>query len=224
MGIDKDGFFAETVAMHRASLIPVPDGVSDLEAAVIEPIALAVRVFDLLKPAVCDWVTVIGQGPIGLLITQVAKLKGCRVVAADMWSNRLDLARKFGADEIVNVQGEKLDRKVGEITKHGSDIVVEASGSVSAVQQTPRLVRKAGKVALLGEFEGRVDFGRAGDALFFATYLSPIEYPTAVKLVAEKLVDVKSLVTHRFRISDFENALRTASNLNEKPVKVIVTA
>ncbi len=64
----------------------------------------------------------------------------------------------------------------------------------------------------------------ADEAVFFTTYISPVEYPLAVQLIAEKRVDAKGLVTHRFRLADFEKALQTADNPVEKPLKVVVTA
>jgi threonine dehydrogenase-like Zn-dependent dehydrogenase len=64
----------------------------------------------------------------------------------------------------------------------------------------------------------------ADEALFFTTYISPVEYPLAVELIAEKSVDVKGLVTHKFRLVDFEKALQTADNASEKPVKIVITA
>ena len=82
-GLTRDGFFAESKAMLPRSLIPVPASVTDEEAAVVEPVALALRVLDYMKPNLGDWVTIIGQGAIGLFMTQVALLKGCRVIAVD---------------------------------------------------------------------------------------------------------------------------------------------
>ena len=63
----------------------------------------------------------------------------------------------------------------------------------------------------------------ADEALFFTSYISPVAYPMAVKLIAEKTVDVKGLITYRFRLVDFEKALQTADNAAEKPVKIVIT-
>ncbi len=221
-GIDRNGFFAEHIAISSKYLIPIPDGVSDEEAGMMEPVALAVRVLDLLRPSVGDWATILGQGPIGLLMTQIAKLKGCRVIAIDVEDYRLDCAQRYGAEFCVNPQREDVVKRVREITQRGSDVVIEAAGKRRTVEQTPFLVRKAGRVALVGEFRGRMDFGEADEACFFTTYLSSVEYPTAVELLAKKLVDVKGLITHRFNLKDFEDAIETANNPAEKPLKVIV--
>lgn len=223
MGLTRDGFFAENIASSPRNLVPVPDSVSDEEAAVVEPVALALRVFNALKPDVGDWVTIIGQGAIGLLMTQVARLKGCRVIAIDLEDYRLQLAEKYGAEFCVNAKRDDAVKRVREITKRGSDVVVEAAGTIGTVEQTPFMVRKAGKVVLIGESKGYLNLEDADEAVFFTMYISPVEYPLAVELIAEKTVDVKGLVTHRFRLADFEKALRTVDNPAAKALKVVIT-
>jgi threonine dehydrogenase-like Zn-dependent dehydrogenase len=223
-GLTRGGFFAESIALREKNLIPVPDKVTDEEAAIMEPVALALHTIDLLKPDANDFATIIGQGPIGLLMTQIAKLKGCRVIAIDKEEYRLDLAKKFGSDYCINSSTEDPVKRVMEITTRGSDVVVEAAGTTKTVEQTPLMVRKAGRVALVGEFEGNMNFGDADEACFFTTYISPVEYPTAIDLVARKKVNLQSLITHRFKLIDFEKAIETANNPEEKPVKILITA
>jgi L-iditol 2-dehydrogenase len=209
--------------MLPRSLIPIPSNVSDEEAAIVEPVALALRVLDYLKPNVGDWVTILGQGPIGLLMTQIAQLKGCRVIAVDLEDYRLELSQKYGADAVINAQKEDAVKTVRKLTKRGSDFVIEDAGTNRTVEQTPYLVRKAGKVALVGESKGYLNLEDADEALFFTIYISPVEYPSAVELIARKLVDVKGLITHRFKLAEFEKALQTVDTPSEKPLKVIIT-
>ena len=223
LGLTRDGFFAEKIALNLSNLVPVPDSVGDEEAATVEPVALALRVLNAVKPNVSDWVTIIGQGAIGLLMTQVARLKGCRVIAIDLEDYRLRLAEKYGAEFCINARSEDVVKQVREITKRGSNVVVEAAGTTETVEQTPFLVRKAGKVVLVGESKGYLNLEDADEAVFFTMYISPVEYPLAVELIANKTVDVKGLITHRFSFSDFEKALRTVDNPAEKALKVIVT-
>jgi len=221
-GLNQRRLFAEAIALNPSNRIPVPDSGSDEEAAVVEPVALALRVLGALRPNVGDWATIIGQGAIGLLMTQVARLKGCRVIAIDLEDYRLRLAEKYGADFCINAQREDAVKRVREITKRGSDVVVEAAGTTGTVEQTPFMVRKAGEVALVGESKGYLNLEDADEAVFFTMYISPVEYPLAVELIAEKTVDVKGLITHRFRLVDFERALRMVDNPEEKPLKVVI--
>ena len=222
-GLTRDGFFAQSKAMLPRSLIPVHSNVSDEEAAIVEPVALALRVLNHLQPNLGDWVTVVGQGAIGLLMTQVAVMKGCRVIAVDLEDYRLELSQKYGADAVINAKTEDAVKSVRKLTKMGSDFVIEAAGTQATVEQTPFLVRKAGKVALIGESKGYLNLEDADEASFFTMYISPVEYPAAVELIARGLVDVKGLVTHRFRLDEFEKALQTVNNPAEKPLKVIIT-
>lgn len=222
-GLTRDGFFAESKAMPTRALITLPDTVSDEEAAVVEPVALALRVLNHLQPNLGDWVTVVGQGAIGLLMTQVALMKGCRVVAVDVDEDRLERAEKYGADAVVDATKEDVAKTVHKITKLGSDCVIEAAGTAKTVEQTPFLVRKAGKVALIGESKGYLNLEDADEVQFFTMYISPVEYPAAVELIERHLVDVKGLITHRFKFEEFEAALQTADNPHEKALKIIIT-
>ncbi len=222
-GLTRDGFFAEKKALNPRNLILIPKNVTDEEAGVVEPVALALHVLDSLSPNTMDWVTVLGQGPIGLLMTQVAKLKGCRVIAVDLEDYKLELSKKYGADVVVNAKIEDTVETVKTLTKRGSDFVIEAAGKSSTVEQTPFLVRKAGRVALVGEFKGYLNLEDADEALFSTMYISPVEYPLAVELISKKVVDVNSLITHRFRLAELEKALQTADSPAEKPLKVIIT-
>ncbi len=221
-GLTRDGFFAESKAMLPRSLIPIPEGMSNEEAAVVEPVALALRVINYMKPNLGDWVTIIGQGAIGLLMTQVAQLKGCRVIAVDLEDYRLELSQKYGADVVINAKNEDVAKTVRKLTKIGSDLVIEAAGNRATVEQTPYLVRKAGKVALVGESKGLLNLEDADEASFFTIYISPVEYPSAVELIARKLVDVKGLITHRFKFDEFEKALQTVDKPGEKALKAII--
>jgi threonine dehydrogenase-like Zn-dependent dehydrogenase len=223
MGMEKGGFFSEFIAIPIENLLPIPKNVSDEEAATLEPVALAIDTLDFLHPRIRDWVAIIGQGPIGLLMTQVAKLKGCLVIAIDLHDYRLKLSEKYGADVCINAGEEDPVKKVKEITRRGSDIVIEAAGTKQTVEQTPFLMRSAGKVALIGESEGYLDLGNVGEALFSTVYVTPIHYPLALNLVSEKIVDVKGLITHRFKLVDFEQPIQTAGNVAERPVKVVIT-
>lgn len=222
-GLTRDGFFAESKTMLPRSLVPIPSSVSDEEAAIVEPVALALRVLNHLKPNLGDWVTVVGQGPIGLLMTQVALMKGCRVIATDTQDYRLELSEKYGADAVINAKKQDAIKSVRKLTKMGSDFVIEAAGTTQTVAQTPFMIRKAGKVALIGESKGYLNLEDADEASFFTMYISPIEYPSAVELIARKLVDVKGLITHKFKLGEFEKALRTVDNPTEKPLKVVIT-
>lgn len=224
MGFERDGLFSEWVAVPKRNLHLIPDNVSFEEAAMLEPVALALHTFELVRPRVGEWATVLGQGPIGLLMTQVAKISGCRVIAVDIEDYRLNYSEKYGADVCINANDEKVAKKVKLLTRVGSDIVIEAAGRKETVEQTPALVRPAGRVALAGEFAGRIKFNAAAEATFFCVYNNPLKYPLALDILARKVLDVKGLITHRFQLTEFGKAIETALTPAQKPVKILLTS
>lgn len=224
MGFERDGLFAELVAAPKKNLQPIPDNVSFEEAGVLEPVALALHTFDLLQPRLGEWATVLGQGPIGLLMTQVAKISGCRVIAIDPEDYRLKLSKKYGADVCINPKVENVADRVKSITDGGSDTVIEAAGRRETVEQTPSLARKVGRIALVGDFSGYIQFDKAPEAVFFSVYLNPLKYPLALDLLSRRILDVKSLITHKFPLTRFEEAIETSIDYSKRPAKVLLTS
>jgi len=223
MGFERDGLFSELIAAPKKNLQFIPDNVSFEEACVLEPVALALHTFDLLQSKVGEWATILGQGPIGLLMTQVAKISGCRVIAVDPEDYRLKLSEKYGADVCVNPKIENIAGRVKSITNGGSDLVVEAAGRRETVELTPLLARNMGRIALVGEFSGLIKFGEAQEAVFFSVSLNPLKYPLALDLLSRRILNVKNMITHRFPLTMFEEAIKTAADTSKKPVKVLLT-
>jgi len=222
MGFDIDGLFSELIAAPKRNLLPIPPSVSFEEAAILEPASLALHTLDLLNPKVGEWATILGQGPIGLLMTQVAKVSGCRVIAIDPKNYRLKLSEKYGADVCINPRDKNAMETVRAVTHGGSDMVIEAAGRRETVEQTPFFVRKMGRVALVGEFSGFLKLGEADEAIFFSVVVNPLKYSLALDLISRKILDVKNLITHKFRLTEFETAIETAADPSKKPLKVLL--
>ncbi|MFX1486396.1 MAG: zinc-binding dehydrogenase [Promethearchaeota archaeon] len=220
MGFNRDGCFSELIAVPRENLLPIPNNVTYEEAAILEPVALALHTFDLLQPRFGQWATIVGQGPIGLVMTQVARASGCRVIAIDLEDYRLAISENYGAEVCINPKSQNVVEKVRTITDGGSGIVVEAAGKKETVEQTSKLVSRTGKVALVGESSGTMKF--EGEATFFGVWLNPLKYALALDSLSKGIIDVRGLITHRFPLTDFERAIETATDTEKSPVKVIL--
>ena len=223
MGFHRNGFFAEKILLPNQNAYPLPAVIDDEEGACLEPVALAIHTFNNLNPKRKDWVTVLGQGAVGLCMTQVGKARGCRVIAIDFYDHRLKLAQRFGADYTLNAQQENVEKAVRRVTGMGSHFVVEAAGSRRTVEQTPRLVRAGGRIALVGAFKGEIEFK---DEVLFSNInaYTIAEKKEALKLVANDGIDVKSMISHRFPLSQFREAIETALDPSRKAVKILVHA
>jgi 3-hydroxyethyl bacteriochlorophyllide a dehydrogenase len=152
-----------TDAPRHGYWVRLPDGV-EAEAAVLSALA-AVADRGLLHVGVRegDFCVVTGQGVIGQCAAQIARIYGARVLAADIWTERLELAARYSADAVVNAREADLGAEVRKQQAEGADLVVEASGNKAQIPVAIDLVRPLGRVLLQGWYPGDVafDFHRA---------------------------------------------------------------
>jgi threonine dehydrogenase-like Zn-dependent dehydrogenase len=181
VGMDRQGVFAERVVVEPSALIAVPDLVSDEAAVLTEPLATAVSALRLERLEAGQTLAVIGVGPIGLLTVHAATLASLRVVAAEPLEHRRELARRFGAAEVV---ANANDLEAGSV-----DAVVDAVGIESTWRAGIRLVRSGGSVCIvgLGEAEGAIpvaDLVRRGITVRGHFAYSPADFEAALSLLA----------------------------------------
>lgn len=150
-----DGTFAGYVAVPTKILHKIPEAISFDEAALAEPVACVVHnLIELVGVNAGDVVVVLGPGPIGLIGVQLAKLSGAReviVTGVTADRKRLRLAENLGADKTINIEEEDPAETIRDLTEGlGADVVFEASGASAARKQAFSIVRRCGKVGLIG--------------------------------------------------------------------------
>ncbi|XP_050709706.1 sorbitol dehydrogenase-like [Eriocheir sinensis] len=190
----------------------LPDSVSDEEGAVVEPLAVCM-------PAVAPvWaghsMLITGAGPIGLLCLIVAKALGAtNILVTDIKENRLELAKKTGADHTLLVRSgtpQSQAKQVHQMMGCEPNVTMECSGSQAGISLAIYATKSRGKVMLVGVsgHEVTVPLVHAGvrevDIMGVYRYLNC--YPIAIDLLAKKLVDVNPLITHRFKLEEFQKA------------------
>jgi L-iditol 2-dehydrogenase len=216
-----DGAFAEyfCIAAERCHLLP--DEVTFRQAALGEPLAVAVRAAieqTTVRPS--DVVLVSGPGCVGLLTMQLAKLAGARVIVAgiDKDERRLTCAKRLGADRVVNASQEELLKAVSEYTDgEGADLVYECAGVAASIALCLDAVKKEGTLAALGILSGPMQ------TLFSQITLKELRvvgsygyvwnsWRTAIHLLRDRKVKTEELISHEFPLSRFEEAFRTAQD------------
>lgn len=157
-GINRDGGFAEYVAVPERLVIPIGEEMSFEEAALVEPLACCVRAFDRNDVRLGESVVVIGAGPIGNLHVQLARLRGAApIIVVDLNRQRLDWAKEVGAD-IVLQDPEAVEKVVARETEgRGADIVIESVGNARLYEKALSLVRPGGKVIAFGVADGEAE-------------------------------------------------------------------
>ena len=143
--------YAEYVLMEEWEPIPIPDGVTDEEAALCEPCAVAVHAVKRSRLAVGDPVAVLGAGPIGLFCLQVAKASGAgRVIVSEPSATRRAAALELGADEVLDpTQEDVVSRMVSLTDGLGPQIVFECAAAKPTLEQALNMVCRRGQIVLV---------------------------------------------------------------------------
>lgn len=159
-GFKRHGAFAEYVVVPQHILYAIPENVTFTQAALVEPVAVALHALSLTPIQVNDSAVVVGAGMIGLFVIQALRLAGCgTIIAIDLDNDRLALAQKLGADVILNA---KTDDVVSRVQAHthgrGADVSFEVVGAGPSVRTAIDCVRKGATVTLVGNLAPTVEF------------------------------------------------------------------
>ncbi|OHV08496.1 erythritol/L-threitol dehydrogenase [Kushneria phosphatilytica] len=214
-----DGGMAEYMLVPaNARLHRIPQALSLAQSAFIEPLACGIHAVNRGDIQLDDTVVIAGAGPIGLAMVQVARLKTPKqLIVIDMLDARLELARKFGADVVLNPSRDDVGEEVRALTGgYGCDVYIEATGSPSGVRQGLDIIRKLGRFVEFSVFgkETTVDWSIIGDRKELdvrGAHLSPRTFPVAIDLMARGLVTTDGIVTHELPLAEFEEGFRMAT-------------
>jgi alcohol dehydrogenase len=211
-----DGTQAEYVRVPFAdnSTYAVPEGVSDEQMIVLAdilPTAYEVGVLNgHVRPG--DVVAIVGAGPIGLAAILTARLYSpSHIVAIDLAGPRLEAARKFGADTVVNSGRDDPAAVIADLSAGlGADVTMEAVGLPQTFDQAVRLVRAKGHVANIGVHGAPATLHLEDiwikDLTITTGLVDTYSTPTLIGLVASHKLDTSPMITHRFRLHDMETA------------------
>jgi threonine dehydrogenase-like Zn-dependent dehydrogenase len=211
-GMAKYNLFPAKALVHQ-----VPEGLSDGQAAYIEPMACAWHAVERGEIHPGDTVVICGVGNIGLCMLQIAKLfQPGRLIALDTKPYRLEKARQFGADLGINVLEEDAVAKVREATGgYGCDVFIEASGNPAGVNQGLQMIRKLGTFVEFSVFNeaATVNWTIVGDSKelnIHGSHLGPYCYPKVIEALATGSVDVKPLLADAYPLTDFDRAMEAS--------------
>jgi L-iditol 2-dehydrogenase len=211
-GHNVDGALREWIAWPTSCLFPIPASLSDADGAMLEPLGVAIHSLDLGKIQTGMTVGVFGCGPIGLLVVQLAQISGAaRVLVTEPLEHRLKMAQHFGARPWDGQQTV--------------DLAFDCAGSHSAVDDAVKAIRPGGRIILAGiPDDDRITF-KASDVRRKGLTLKLVRrmkhtYPRAIQMVSDGKIDVRSLVTHQFPMTQAEAAFKTAAR--REGIKVVI--
>jgi L-iditol 2-dehydrogenase len=186
----------------------LPDDISFDQATFIEPLACVVRAQDLASIEAGQTVLVLGSGMSGLLHIQLAKFKNCKVFVTDIDAKKRELARGFGADNVMDATADIL-KELTDITGSKADAVIVTTSAMSALEQAWEAVDMGGTVVLFAVPEPGKDvvvpvndFWRQEIRILTSYYCGPQDIEKAINLIANRDVKVDNMITHRLPLKE----------------------
>jgi L-gulonate 5-dehydrogenase len=226
IGAHVDGMFREFVALPAFTLYQASDLDPEL-AALAEPVSIAVQAVARGAITAADRVLVMGAGPIGTAICLAATDKGARVVVADKIPARLEIARTYGAEQTVNAGEEDVAAVAQAWTDgEGPSVVVDAVGAPPVIRHCCELVASAGRVVIVGLSEQEVslpilDFTRKEMTILGSRNNAGL-FAEAVDLVRRNRDRMTAMITHRYPLAQFPEAIKFAAEHPAEAEKVMI--
>ncbi|MEN8227570.1 MAG: galactitol-1-phosphate 5-dehydrogenase [Bacteroidota bacterium] len=204
----RHGAFAEFVNVPQHILYRIPDKVTFTQAAMVEPVAVAAHAVELTPLSRNDTVVVVGSGMIGLFVIQVLRAKGCgRIIAVDREDDKLQLARKLGADHVLNPDIDDIRNEVLALSDNrGADVAFEVVGISDTVKIAIESVRKGATVTLVGNLAPSVEIPIqkvvTQQLRLQGSCAICGEYPAVLDMIARKQVNVDAILSAEAPLSE----------------------
>lgn len=222
-----DGCFQDFIVWPEKLVLPIPDELTNDEAAMVEPLAVGLYAAELAAVQQRESVAILGAGAIGLSTLQSIKMAGAgKVLVVDPVESRRALALKLGADAACSP--EEAEARAKELTDgRGFDVVVECAGEPDAVRQSARLARVLGRAVIVGIPRGDdypFDASAARRKQLAAQFVRRSNNTTelAIELVRERKIDVASLATHIFPLEQVDEAMRMAETKSNGVLRAVI--
>jgi L-iditol 2-dehydrogenase len=229
------GGFAEYVRVMdwivSHGTVRIPDGVSFEQACFVEPVNTCMKGIETLQLMPGESVLVIGQGPIGIILSTLAKRSGARVVTSDLYPERLTISRTFGLENVIDASRADTVKTVREQTEgRGADAAIVAVGGNALIRTAMDAVRPGGRVLLFAQtVRGEATIDPAAicvdEKTLLGSYSASVELQKdAVRFVMSREMDLERLISHRFSLSSSVEALKLAASPQPDSMKVVIQA
>jgi L-iditol 2-dehydrogenase len=229
MGFQTTGTASEYFAVDAAKITPIPDDMSYNEGAMMEPLAVTVHAVKRAGNVKGLKIAVLGAGPIGILLAQSAKAMGAaEVLITDISDYRLELAKKCGADYIVNTKNMDFgDAMLQYFGKDKADVIYDCAGNDITMGQAIRYARKGSTIILVAVFAemAKIDLAVLNDHeldLNTTMMYRHEDFIDAIHYVKEGKIQLKPLMSKHFAFKDYLEAYKYIDDNRETTMKVII--
>ncbi|WMJ84923.1 zinc-binding alcohol dehydrogenase family protein [Oscillospiraceae bacterium LTW-04] len=228
IGVHVDGGFREYVSVPEKNVFKISSDIAWEEAAIIEPYTVAAQVTSRGGVQAGDTVLILGCGQIALTILQVCKLIGASCIMTDLVASRLERAKEFGADEVINSAVEDVRSRVLELTGGlGVDVSIDAACVGKTLEQAAECTRSAGVVVTMGFAERIVPITELAitknELDIRGSRLNNNKFPQVIEWVESGKLQPRKIITHKLPFTDVLEGFEKIKNDPENTLKVILT-
>ena len=229
IGFRRNGAYAEYVDIPVYGLVELPDSLPFTHAALAEPLGVALGTWEKLDPKYGKTCMIIGAGSIGLCCLAVAKAMGMRkIVVVATSSKRLEIAKQLGAYATVATREEDLFEAMKKYHPEGTDYIIEATGIEECIQNSFKLCKKGGYVALAGYGRGkhmsiRIDDIHVNNLHIVGAGNNWNQHKKAIQMMADGAADMSPFVSETLDLTDFQKGLDDARHRPTGFIKAIFT-
>ncbi len=208
----------------------IPDGVSFDQACFVEPVNTCVKGMHLIDAQPGDVITILGQGPIGLIFTMLAARSGARIIATDTMESRRALALRFGAEAAFDPRDPEIEQVVRKMTDgRGADLSIIAASARGIVEQAVASTRPGAKILLFAQtsHQERIEVSGAdvcvGERTLLGSYSASVDLQKeSADLVFSGALPVSELISHRYPLSRIHEGIERALHPDEQSLKIVV--
>lgn len=228
IGVHKDGGYSEYVNIPAANCFAVSKDMSWEKAAIVEPYTVAAQVTSRGGVSEGDTVLILGAGQIALIVLQVCKLLGARVIMTDLVDERLERAKDYGADEVINTSYQDLHKKVLELTNGiGADVSIDAACVGKTLEQAAECTCSSGVIVTMGFAERQVPITELkitkNELDIRGSRLNNNKFPQVIEWFESGKLDPTRIITDRFKFTDVLKGMNKVKEDPEHTMKVILT-
>jgi L-gulonate 5-dehydrogenase len=228
MGVAAEGGAAEYIVLPALNVVKMPRDLSWKDAVLAEPFTIGANATTQARVKAEDVVLVMGAGTIGLVSMQAAKQRGAKVMIADIVDIRLELAKKLGADKVVNTKKEDLAVAVNEFTGgEGITVFIDAVGAAWALIQGMELAAPTARIVALGLSGDELKFPQAliskKELELVGSRMHSNRFPEAIRWISEGKVQTGPMVTHAFPFTEAQAAFDLLEKSPQTTCKVLLT-
>ena len=228
------GGFAEYVRVmdwivSRGGVVRIPDGVSFEQASFIEPVNTCMKGVETLRLVPGESVLVIGQGPIGIILSVLARRCGARVITSDLYPQRLTIAKTFGLNENIDASASDTVNTIKQMTEgRGADAVILAVAGNGLIRPAMEATRPGGRVLLFAQTQhGEATIDPAGvcvdEKSLLGSYSASVDLQDeSARFVLGREMDLERLISHRFPLTGSIDALHLAAHPEPDSMKVVI--